>query len=332
MTDQDVLRSQLVAELEQATFTPEQKQQLIARLAPRTRSRVFGWRRGASRTILAAATTMALAGSAVAITSSQGLSPSDVVAQVFRSEPAETQLVDKIGHPIGASDSDKGVRVTADSIIGDEQNYAVVFTIEKDDGSAFEGLPAVGQQGLLPLGFKQAHTDFGRFTGAGGSSYFFDADPNDHAIQYVEEMTISGTDGLQGKTAKVTLKDLAVAGGEVIAKGTWKMKFQIAYQDASVPGATGQEFTVPAGTGCITKQSVSPMAINVEYEVEAPSFNSHSEYSDLPAAEAILNDGTTVKLSQRGSHCDASEDIKRCSTTLKFPRVIDPKDVKELRF
>lgn len=335
--DDTLLRTQLITEYDQIAFSDTQKQRLIAKLAPRGRSQAFAWRRGASRTLIAAAATVALAGTAVAVTASQGLTPADVVSEVFGSETAHTDIVDKIGHPIGATDSSNGVRITADSIIGDSRNYAIVYTIEKEDGSAFSNLPEAGAHGLLPLGFKRSDTRVPGESGSAGSAYFVDRDPSDNALQYVEEMTVFGDRPLSGSTAKVALQDLFIAdqGLETITKGKWNLKFRIEYEDASIPGPAGQTFQLPSGPARITRESISPLAISIDYEVEAPSIDGDSRelsrVTELPPSRALLTDGTTVELTQGGTQCDLNESTKRCSTSLKFPQLTDPKMVQELK-
>ena len=55
--------------------------------------------------------------------------------------PAQTEVIDHIGYPIGASDTDNGITVTADAIMADRYSYAVVYSVVRADGSPlFEGL------------------------------------------------------------------------------------------------------------------------------------------------------------------------------------------------
>ncbi len=67
-------------------------------------------------------------------------SAADSLAAVFGAGPAQTELIDQIGRPIGASCTSNGITITADAIIGMRNAYAVVYTIEKDDGTAFDEL------------------------------------------------------------------------------------------------------------------------------------------------------------------------------------------------
>lgn len=317
MFDRDTLiREQLATEYGQIGLSEEEKQQLIASLAPRKRTPAFAWRRGTSRALIAGTAALALAGTAVAVTSSTGVTPTELASDLF-GQPAKTEIVDKIGRPIGASDTSNGVRITADSMIGDSRNFAVVYTIEKEDGSTFE-LPEPLDSGLLWLNFQHSMTRIPGDAGLGGSAYFFDRDPSDNAIQYVEQSSVFGIDSLQGKTAKVKLKDLSTVDGTTMAEGTWKISFNIGYEEMSKELPAGQT----AGQTTVTRAEASPLAINLEYE--GPN-------SQLGSAEAILIGGDAIPLTQGPLNCHQTLGRQQCSTSLSFPHLMDPDQVRELR-
>ena len=139
-------------------------------------------------------------------------SASDAFAGVF-GPTADTEIIDQIGRPIGASDTAGGVTVTADAILFDGYNYLISYTLEKEDGSAFD-CTKNPDTGLYDLYWKRSDSTIGRgVDGATGSSYFYDEDPSDNAIQYVE--TMSYNDTVQtGGTVKITLGDLSVLNSE----------------------------------------------------------------------------------------------------------------------
>ncbi len=62
-------------------------------------------------------------------------SAGDAFAGLFGGGPAETEIIDQIGYPIGASATSNGVTITADAIMGDTYSYAIVYSIRRDDGS-----------------------------------------------------------------------------------------------------------------------------------------------------------------------------------------------------
>lgn len=123
----------------------------------------------------------------------------DTLAAIFGAGPAQTELIDRIGRPIGASCTSNGITITADAIIGMRHAYAVVYTIEKDDGTAFDEL-TMNENGGYNL-FLEGGGSINALTalrlgvnGGYGSSHTFDADPADNAIQLVEMMSLTGFD------------------------------------------------------------------------------------------------------------------------------------------
>ena len=181
-------------------------------------------------------------------------SASDAFAGVF-GPTADTEIIDQIGRPIGASDTAGGVTVTADAILFDGYNYLISYTLEKEDGSAFD-CTKNPDTGLYDLYWKRSDSTIGRgVDGASGSSYFYDENPSDNAIQYVE--TMSYNDTVQtGGTVKITLGDLCVLNSEngeptTIAKGAWRLKFQL-----------------EAGNSAVDTIVISPIGYHVVYTVD----------------------------------------------------------------
>ena len=117
-------------------------------------------------------------------------SASDAFAGVF-GPTADTEIIDQIGHPIGASDTAGGVTVTADAILFDGYNYLISYTLEKEDGSAFDCTKNPDTGLLRPGYWKRSDSTIGlrAWTVRSGSSYFYDENPSDNAIQYVETMS-----------------------------------------------------------------------------------------------------------------------------------------------
>ena len=175
-------------------FTQEQKQEMVDRLMEAgpvsSVRRPLRFRRFAAVGVAAAlALSLGVAGATGALGSA-----GDAFAGLFGGGPAETEIIDRIGYPIGASATSNGVTITADAIMGDTYSYAIVYSIRRDDGSPLvsdETLAAGAERdGLLPLRFRNYGTQV-RTSGGGahGSSWFYDADPADNAIQFVEMMT-----------------------------------------------------------------------------------------------------------------------------------------------
>lgn len=264
---------------------------------------------------------------------------------LFGGPPAQTEVVGKIGRPLGSSATSDGVTVTAEAIIGDAANYVIVFTLAKDDGTPFDVEPL--ESGLFPLVFEGSVSVDGA-RGASGSSYFYDADPADNAIQYVEQRAVDMGDGsLIGKTARAAFTDLAVIGGSesdgqrrTIAEGTWKLKFAIDYEDTSVALASGQAIDLNGMPATIDAISLSPVALSVDYTVDAVmdwESQQSGRMSDHNQAQADafhglamavnLRDGTVVDAAYGGLSTREDGGATHCRKNSMFNEFLNLDDV-----
>ena len=199
-------------------------------------------------------------------------SASDAFAGVF-GPTADTEIIDQIGRPIGASDTSNGVTVTAEAILFDGYNYLMTYSIAREDGTAFSVEEIPQGEGRLNLTWDSADSTIGRnTTGAHGSSYFYDADPTDAAIQYVETKSYH-EQAQAGGTVKITLQDLRTVGdretaSQVLAEGTWNLKFQLKAGDLSVRLPVGQTLEWNGMTATIDALVVSPIGYYLRYTVD----------------------------------------------------------------
>ena len=197
-------------------------------------------------------------------------SASDAFAGVF-GPTADTEIIDQIGHPIGASDTAGGVTVTADAILFDGYNYLISYTLEKEDGSAFD-CTKNPDTGLYDLYWKRSDSTIGRgVDGASGSSYFYDENPSDNAIQYVE--TMSYNDAVQaGGTVKITLHNLQEFSNDgtesTLVKGTWSLKFKLDAGNSAKELPAGQTIEVNGLSASVDKVVISPIGDHVVYTVD----------------------------------------------------------------
>ena len=210
----------------------------------------------------------------------------DSLAAVFGAGPAQTELIDRIGRPIGASCTSNGITITADAIIGMRHAYAVVYTIEKDDGTAFDEI-TMNENGHYNL-FLEGGGNINALTalrlgvqGGHGGAYTFDADPSDNAIQLMEMMSLTGTDAsLSGETLHFDASKLLYSPkgeqadgralpAETLAAGNWNMSFKIDYEDLSVDLPAGQSFTVNGHNAVVDELAISPLGATITYTVDA---------------------------------------------------------------
>ncbi len=198
-------------------------------------------------------------------------SASEAFAGVF-GPTADTEVIDEIGRPIGASDTVNGVTVTADAILFDGYNYLISYTLEKEDGSSF-GVQTNPDTNLLDLLWEDSTSDVGiRSGGFIGSSWFYDENPDDNAIQYVETMSYDDV-VKSGRTAKITLKNLRdfSEGNQrpiSLVDGTWHLKFKLDAENCSKELPAGQKLTINGKTAVLDKLVLSPIGYNIAYTVD----------------------------------------------------------------
>ena len=256
--------------MDELHFSEEAKNRMVDRLMERAEQpvprRVRRFPRIAAVGV-AAALVLSIGAGATGILKSA----SEAFAGVF-GPTADTEIIDQIGRPIGASDTSNGVTVTADAILFDGYNYLISYTLEKEDGSSFD-CTKNPDTGLYDLYWKRSDSTIGRgVDGASGSSYFYDENPSDNAIQYVE--TMSYNDAVQtGGTVKITLGDLCVLNSEngeptTIAKGAWRLKFQLEAGNSAVELPAGQNIDVNGRSATVDTIVLSPIGYHVVYTVD----------------------------------------------------------------
>ncbi len=263
---------------------------------------------------------------------------------------ADTEIIDQIGRPIGASDTDNGVTITADAIIGDKYHYAVTYSIIKEDGTPFDiDLSKTVGDGVLPLNFAEEDTSLaGYFGGTHGGSYFYDADPTDAAIQYVETREVSDGD-VQGRTIKAKFSDLYAYDEDMnrvmIAEGDWSFKFNLDFEDTSINLPAGQTFGLNGMTATIDEITLSPLALRVDYTVDSEvqwDENAQSgKQSDHDSAQMqkyfddvqiVINkaDGTSLDMSYAGGSIKPQDGKTICQKGDMFSEIIPLEDVVSL--
>lgn len=292
--------------LDRLRFTPEQKQHMTDRLmaeaerpAPR---RALPFRR------LAAAGVAAALVLSVGVAGATGaLGEVGAAFSAIFGPSTQTEIMDKIGYPVGASDTDNGVTITADAIVGDTYSYAVVYTIQREDGKALVSdqllARAPDPDDALPLAFQSYDAALQGYRGGSSSNmWFYDADPADSAVQFVELRTQS--EPLEPGLLTVRFQDLQVYGEDyatctTLTEGSWKLSFQLAFEDASRTLPCGQTFTLNGAEVTLNAVTLSPLSIQADYTVSWAGDTAMDWIEPLPMS-ITYTDGTTLDLSHAG--------------------------------
>lgn len=330
--------------LDELHFSDEAKNRMVERLMERAEQpaphRIRRFPRVAAVGV-AAALVLSIGAGATGMLKSA----SEAFAGVF-GPTADTEIIDQIGHPIGASDTSNGVTVTADAILFDGYNYLISYTLEKEDGSAFD-CTANPDTGLLDLNWGYTDSDIGRHAGGAiGSSWFYDENPNDNAIQYVE--TMSFDDAVKpGGTAKITLENLrtftpGTQDETVLAEGSWHLKFKLDAGNCAKELTSGQTIDANGKSATVDKLIISPIGYNFTYTVddeakfrESVSGQAPSSQQDVWDAFSVpmsvtMKDGTVVDLSGTGGSMEPENGKTTCTRQGTFDQILPLEDIASL--
>lgn len=319
-------------------FTQAQKDQMVEQLlqTPQKNIRKPHLRRATAIGIAAALALTVGAGATVAA--------SDAFFPLFGT--SQTEIIDKIGRPIGASVSDNGYTLSADAVMGDKYSICMIFTLSRDDGQTF---PVLAEDPESFLHFGDSSLSTGLFSGAHGTSRFIDEDPTDNKIQYVEMMTYEN--GVQPGAVTAKFQDLVqwdVETGEstTVIQGDWKMRFQSRYEDLSVSLETGQTpYTLNGMPVEIEEVSLSPLSIYVAYtvgeQVEWGQDRENGRESPEQAAQTQkflgdfslqlhLKDGRTIDCNDAGGSIGPEDGKTHCTKSMLFDELIPLEDVESI--
>lgn len=307
-------------------FSPQQKQEMIDQLmnqsARQPRGRAIPLRR-----ICALGAAAALAGAlCLGAAASGALKPAaQAFGTVFGTAPAQTEIIDRIGRPLDARATVDGVTVQADAIIGDTYSYAIVYSIYREDGQPITADPDPNRDGALALRFGDWDTDVGHMGGMHGTAWFFDEDPADNAVQFVQLLTADAP--LEPGTATVHLTDLKQGIGEdaaLLAEGSWELRFDFAFEDSSLELPGGQSFTVNGASAVLNSVAVSPLSLRIDYTVETGLSSSSGTADSTPTPQPVfltLTDGSRIDLTGFGGGVRPEGDSLRCELSGVFDQI-----------
>ena len=314
--------------MDQLRFTPEQKEDMVDRLmaseaaSPR---RVLPIRRLAAVGVAAALVLSLGAAGATGALEDVGAA----FSAIFGSS-AQTEVIDRIGYLVGASDTDNGITVTADAIVGDTYSYAVVYTIQREDGKALVSDDVLARAAnpeseALPLAF-QSHdtTPRGYKGGSHARSWFYDADPADNAIQFVELRTQDTP--IEPGEITVQFRDLELYNEDytartTLAKGSWTLKFQLDFENSSRVLTCGQAFRLDGAEAVLNTVTLSPLSIQVDYTIHGKGDPS-LDWTEPLSLSLTYTDGTTLDLSHAGGSSAYGEDAVNCQKSMIFDQIM----------
>ncbi len=186
----------------------------------------------------------------------------DVFAPAFYNDgsaPApDPEMLEKMGHPVGASVTENGVTVTLESVLRDRYTCTMVTSVK------MKGLDG----NLVDYNWLEGGGALAGFCNPGGSTR--DMTPGDDTIQIIRTWE-SDTPIPAGK-ATVTISDIVLNQHrflrEETIEGTWELEFDTGYEDLSRDLPAGQALTVEGVDVTVDEITVSPLTMMVKYTAD----------------------------------------------------------------
>lgn len=271
----------------------------------------------------------------------------EVFAGMFGASPTQTKILNEMGHPVGVSATADGLTISVDAIIGDAACYAIVYSITPEDGVSLP-LPRLEEieeeEREDPFLTHEVYTySFYKDGMPDGTGIyeFYDADPSDPSIQFVEKA--SYPEGVSKGTVKRTFENLSYGNAssedmDLVAAGPWKLTFSLDYEDNSITLATNQTISVKGETATVDTILISPLSVTIEssfdkvidWEKDLDS-DPFASYEDAPLGRAIMalpvsltmKDGSVLDLSGNESSSIGDRGGKTCYTrNCCFPEIL----------
>ena len=241
---------------------------------------------------------------------------SNLLAPLFGG--AQTEIVDKIGVPIGASASVNGYTLTMDAIIGDRYSVMVAYTLSRDDG---QPIPE-------NIDFRSRG-----FSGSGYSTKIIINEDDPSNAQF--HLRWRRNDPIIGRIVTATFTDLIIDGGEndvIHAEGTWEIKYTLRYPD-STEELPVKPFEVLDDGGRRFKVEgimLSPLGIHLDLIFFAPDYEG-GVFKDFTMS-LVMTDGTEMLLNDGGGGGSWKEGDKKADVDYyaEFDIPIPREDIKEI--
>lgn len=239
---------------------------------------------------------------------------SNLLAPLFGG--AQTEIIDKIGVPIGASTSVSGYTLTVDAIIGDRYSVMIAYTLYRDDGQP------------IPDNIEFQSSE----VWASGYGTPIIIDEEDPSVAHFHER-MRRNEILLDRIVTVAFSNLIVDNGEtedIVAEGKWELTFTIRYPDVTeelpvksfdVTDDGGQKYTVKG-------IMLSPVGIHIDlvaYELDSAG----GFFKDFKVS-LIMKDGTELALENGGGGGKWTEGDKKTDVSYyaEFDIPIPSEDIK----
>ena len=241
---------------------------------------------------------------------------SNLLAPLFGG--AQTEIVDKIGVPIGASASVNGYTLTMDAIIGDRYSVMVAYTLSRDDG---QPIPE-------NIDFRSRG-----FSGSGYSTKIIINEDDPSNAQF--HLRWRRNDPIIGRIVTATFTDLIIDDGEndvIHAEGTWEIKYTLRYPDSTEELPVKPFEIVDDGGRRFKVEGImlSPLGIHLDLIFFDPDYEG-GVFKDFTMS-LVMTDGTEMLLNDGGGGGSWKEGDKKADVDYyaEFDIPIPREDIKEI--
>ena len=259
-------------------FSPEEKQTMVENLlaaVPETQKRVSHKKR--VHVLIAAVIAAALC---AACASGALRSASEVFANLFGSSQEQASLLEQLGTPLGVSCTQDGLTITADAILADEYTYAILYSIQREDGTSLRadgrGESVSFQEYTMQWPQKAQRTS--------STLRPYDEDASDQTVQYLEICQMAAM--IDEVQADGTIRTVP------LGDGPWELRFDFTPKASSIDLPTGQQFQVDGLDCTLTRVSLSPLSLHVEYTVDAAEVPDENAFLQALPVSLTKTDGT----------------------------------------
>lgn len=221
-------------------------------------------------------------------------SASEVFANLFGASQEQASLLEQLGTPLGVSCTQDGLTITADAILADEYTYAILYSIQREDGTS---LRADGRG--ESVSFQEYTMQWPQQAQRTSSTLRpYDEDTSDQAVQYLEicQMDQPLQVGRMTAVFRAAMIDEVQADGTIrtvpLGDGPWELSFDFTPKVSSIDLPTGQQFQVDGLDCTLTRVSLSPLSLHMEYTVDAAEVPDENAFLQALLVSLTKTDGT----------------------------------------
>ena len=273
-------------------FSPEEKQAMVENLlaaVPETQKRVS--HKKCVHVLIAAVIAAALC---AACASGALRSASEVFANLFGASQEQASLLEQLGTPLGVCCSRDGLTITADAILADDDTYAILYSIQQEDGS-----PLRSDGRAESVSFREYTVQWPQQTQRVSSALRpYDDDASDQTVQYLEicQMDQPLQAGRMTAVFRAAMIDEVQADGTIrtvpLGEGPWELSFDVTPKASSIDLPAGQHFQLQGIDCTLTRVSLSPLSLHVEYRVNAAEVPDENAFLQALPVSLTKTDGT----------------------------------------